>query len=316
MSKYGVGFSVSSLLLSVVVQGQQVASVESTLLMSEPFKPSVSVVWSPTGQAAWDQLRKYHHVGKVAVEQTSPTATALDDFLWDAEKTLPPGCLNVAGEYTDAFAADLRRKLTKLIGKQAAAMIDPAPKLDQIKGTNRPIYRLQSAIMVSALVAKPRFPSAFEPDVRVQPFTHSNGKRSLVFGFGAKGGLAGRKTDSVTVLSDDLHGAQVVELTLFTGDDGNSQRMILARDPRITSMEAGIEVMREARAKPVAKSRVVNDQGKAWIYTNTLNLLDQFWMPELQAAIMCDYGELIGKTYLRKDKGKSTESWWHICAAQ
>ena len=76
------------------------------------------------------------------------------------------------------------------------------------------------------------------------------------------------------------------------------------------------KIMREARAKPIAASRVVEDQGRQWTYVNSLNMMDQFWMPEVHAALLCDYGELIGRTYLHENQGTDKEGWWEIQEAQ
>src|SRR5579859_2992475 len=66
-------------------------ALESTLDLSEKFRPGVSLMWSPCGQAAWDELRAYHHVDKIEMRPRSRTAEILDAFKWDRDKTLPDG---------------------------------------------------------------------------------------------------------------------------------------------------------------------------------------------------------------------------------
>jgi hypothetical protein len=64
-------------------------SLESTLDLKEKFKHGVSLMWSPCGQAAWDELRAYHHVAEIDMTPRSHTAEVLNAFKWERDKVLP-----------------------------------------------------------------------------------------------------------------------------------------------------------------------------------------------------------------------------------
>lgn len=294
--------------------GETASTVEATLQLDETFKPGVSQIWSPTGQATWDALRGYHRVKKIGLEPRSATAKALDEFTWDQAATLPPGTLIFAGDYTEAFASQIRQELLQKIGKQAAVMIEPPPEPGLIPGTN--VIRLKSAIMVSALIARPKFPSAFQADSNARPFTTSKGSSVPVFGYGADGALAGKMGDNLLVLRDDLQSSQIIEVVLYTGNNNDRQRLILARDPGITSLQKGIDLIRSARKSPIPAAREIEAQGRRWLYANTLSTIDQFWMPELKASILCGFGDLIGRTYLHENRDTEKHRWWEIKKAE
>lgn len=301
--------------LACNLQAQPSPAVEPILQLDEQFKSASSHLWSATGQSAWDALRAYHKVNKVALEPKSAVADALDDFSWNSATTLPPDTVVFAGEYTKAFADQIRQTLSQKIGKHAADMIGAPPPLGLDPKTE--LIRHKAAIMVSALVARPKFPSAFQPDTRARPFTNSQGTSIPVLGFGADGALAAKMGSNVIVLRDDLQNSQIVEFILFTGNNDDRQRLVVARDPRISSFQKGIEVIRQARSQPVPPTRELEVQGRRWRYVNTLTTLDQLWMPELKASILCDYGELIGRTYLHENRDNDDlHHWWQIREAQ
>ena len=235
-------------------------AVEATIRLSEPFRAGISLLWSPTGQDSWDHLKAYHSVKSLELEPRSEAAEELNEFVWDRQTTLPPGSLSMAGKFTKAFATEIRGALSKMIGKQGSDFIEDPPPLGDIPGT--PFTREKAAIIVSALVARPRFAGTFQPDSKPRLFTADAGQSRPVLGFGAEAGVAEKMGEGIRVLQDDLHGSMVAEVVLVTASSEDSQRMIVAMHPQITSMKTGIEVIRKAKANAIAPSREIESQGK------------------------------------------------------
>jgi hypothetical protein len=52
--------------------------VEMTLDYEERFKPGVSLIWSPCGQAAWDMMKLFHKVDAILVEPASRSADVMN----------------------------------------------------------------------------------------------------------------------------------------------------------------------------------------------------------------------------------------------
>ncbi|MBL9144320.1 MAG: hypothetical protein JNM99_11635 [Verrucomicrobiaceae bacterium] len=303
----------SSLAMALVVAHGEPA-VEATLRLSEPFREGVSLLWSPTGQDAWDHLKAYHGVKSLELEPRSETSEELDDFVWNPKGTLPSDSFCMAGEFTKEFGNEIRDALAKMIGKQAAAFIEEPPPLGSIPGSI--FIREKAAIIVSALVARPKFAGSFQPHPRPRMFSLGPARSHSTLGFGVEGLWAGKMGEGIRVLQDDMNGSIVVEVLLFTGSNDDAQRMVLAMDSQITSMKTGIEVIRKAKANAIAPSRTVESQGARWQYISTLTSVDQFWMPEVRAAVQCEFGDLSGKTYLHTRRGFDDHRWWTLRSVQ
>jgi hypothetical protein len=120
--------------------------VAATLDPAEPLKPGASLFWSPTAQAAWDQLKAYHGVKAVELKPHTPVADVLNGFVWDAAKTLPDGTVVYGGDDSEMLRDQIRQMLRQKVGANAAAMIGPYVPPGPV---NEFVDRLHSALFVS-----------------------------------------------------------------------------------------------------------------------------------------------------------------------
>ncbi len=287
-----------------------VPPVALTLDPNEKIVQGTSLLWSPSGQAAWDAMRKYHGVKKLELTPHPQIATVLNNFQWDAASVLPAHTFIYGGDDSEARREEIRQKLRHVAGAQAAAMIGPylppgpvGPLLDRIK----------SALFVSCISHAPKFPSSFIGDTEKQFFTSSQGTKLLTWGFGVDGAQAAMMGSAFVVQADDLEGSFVLRLPFMKTDRELPDALILAQKPGMKSLAEGIEWMRQSLKKPVDEIRVVEHQGKHWSYISELTSEDRFWMPKLKATVACDYGDLIEKTYLHDP---NTLTFWKIREAQ
>ncbi len=291
---------------------QYSGNVVATLDPSELFRPNVSLFWSPAGQAAWDELKAYHGVKAIELDPHTPVADVLNKFEWDAAKTLPDGTVIYGGDDSEAFRQEIRDSLRRLVGANAASMIGPylpPAKLDA--GT----FRLKTALIVSCISHAPKFPASFRPSSTA--FRFSDGKSKIVKGFGCIGNETAAHFDVVEVLYDDFKGSYILKLTFFSGDKGRPEFMLVGMRPELKNLTQGIQWMRDAMKNPLPKDQAVSFNKSWWRYHNQLTPSDHFWLPKLKTTLACDYGELIGKTYLRQlAKDGLPEFFWRIREAQ
>ncbi|WP_395735346.1 hypothetical protein [Prosthecobacter sp.] len=284
--------------------------VTATLDPGERFQSGVSLLWSPSGQAAWDKMREFHKVKTIDLVPPTPIADVLNQFQWDPAKTLPDGTVVYGGEDSEALRAEIRETLRKRVGPQAAAMIGPfrpPGRLDQAT------ERLGSALFVSCLSHSPRFPVGFV--VKRNIFAFSNGQKTTVEGFGSEGPHAANLSDALQILADDLKGTFILKLPFFTEGKARPSFLTLAKIPGLLRIENGIQRVRQALKSPLPPDQAIKQNDKWWRYSNQLSAVDKFWMPKLKTTISCDYGELIGKTYLHEKVG-TTDRYWMIREAQ
>ncbi|MCW0217806.1 MAG: hypothetical protein OJI67_05745, partial [Prosthecobacter sp.] len=109
--------------LATLSQGQTSFPVTLTLNPDEPITAGTSLLWSPSGQAAWDAMRMFHGVERLELVPPTPIADVLNDFQWDAASVLPAGTVVFGGEDSVARRAEIREELRKKVGPKAAAMI-------------------------------------------------------------------------------------------------------------------------------------------------------------------------------------------------
>ena len=134
--------------------------VTATLDLGEKFQDGLSLLWSPTGQACWDQMRVFHGVKAIELETPTHIADVLNQFKWDAAKTLPDGTVIYGGDDSEARRKEIREVLRKRVGANAAAMIGPYLPPGRVDADT---VRLGSALFVSCISHSPRFPVGFVP---------------------------------------------------------------------------------------------------------------------------------------------------------
>ena len=192
--RVGTGWSRLILLIGsiFVVAGKVPAqgTLESTLDLAEKFRPGISLMWSPCGQAAWDELRAYHHVPKIVMTPRSATAELLNDFKWDPKKTLPSGTLIFGGDDSEAFRKRVREEVRKLCGNDAASIIGPYRPPGTVTREGN-VWRIKSGLMVSAFARSLKFPGSFTDDATVRDFLDAAGKVHRAVGFGTYGAQSG-----------------------------------------------------------------------------------------------------------------------------
>ncbi len=302
------------LLLGVVqsapssAQAPAASSLEATLDITETFRDGVSLVWSPAGNAAWDALKAYHKVDKIEMTPPSVTAQQLDAFTLDKAKVLPPGALVFAEDDSPEFRERVRTALRKHAGENAARMLGPYVPPGKVQDSP-PIFRIKSALVVSSIACRPRFPVAFVPDGDARMFTNRSRQQHRVTGFGATGKRSATYGDAVRVLADDLQGQHALRLALHTGDESDRQFMVLSTPGAHKSMESALKELRDLLAENRIPMRAVEKDGKRWRYLDTLQDGDELWVPHLGAAIQCDYPDLVQKKYLQSPDGME---WWQI----
>ena len=292
----------------------QDAALVATLDPTEKLQPGVSLVWSPTGQAAWDMMKLFHKVDAIELDPPSPAATYLNKFKWDATKVMPPGTYIFGGMDSRLARQEVREQVRRLAGPNAAAMIDeylpPGPVAPGVQ-------RLDSALFVSCLAQKTKFPGRFLPDAKPRPFK-SKSTATLALGFGCSGSHSSTFAQNVVVLKDDLNGCSVLKLALYSETPELSQSLILLRHPQLKSMDQGLAISREAIKNPMPELSIVEAAGKNWRYTHQLLEGDTFWMPRLKASLLSDFPEITDRSYLRmpdpERPGYSTE--WRIREAK
>jgi hypothetical protein len=284
------------------------SALEATLDVTEAFRNGVSLIWSPSGQAAWDALREYHHVVSIEMKPPSTTAARLNVFAWDKAQTLPSGTVIFAGDDSEAFRQRVRDELRKKVGDTAAAMIGPykPPGLVQAEP---PIWLIKSALIVSAISCKPRFPCDFTPDANPKVFTSRSEQQFKTLGFGTEGKMSAQYGDAFRVLEDDLAGSHSVRLAFFTGNEKDRECLVLTSGLAQKHLEGVLSHVRELLQKERVPEKVVEKNGKRWRYTDTPTEGDRFWVPHLHASLCCDYTDLIGKKYLESTDG---HWWWEI----
>ena len=221
-------------------------SVTATLDPSEKFQSGLSLLWSPAGQAAWDQMKKYHGVEAIELEPPSHLADVLNHFKWDASKNLPDGTVIYGGDDSEARRSEIREMLRQRIGANAAAMIGPFRPPGRV---DERTIRIRSALFVSCLSYSPRFPVGFvlKPDV----FSFSNHRSMPVQGFGTEGAHAASLGDALDILADDLEGTVVLKLTFYEEAKKRGGFLTLVRMPNMTSLEKGIELAQRALKAPI-----------------------------------------------------------------
>lgn len=287
------------------------SDVTATLDPDEKLAPGTSLLWSPTAQAAWDQMKAYHHVDAIELEPHTHLADVLNRFVWDDAATLPDGTIIFGGDDSEDRRKEIRAALLKRVGPNAAAMIGPFQPPGPL---DEKTTRIGSALFVSCLSHNPKFPVTFAPSTG--PFRFSNAASVEVRGFGCQGAEAGRYFDAVEVLADDLNGAYVIKFTFFSGEKGRPEFMLVATRPRLESLGEAITWMREAINKPLPADQSVKHNNQWWRWHHQLTPSDRFWMPLLQTTLSCDYGELIGRTYLRQRHANGWQTFWKIREAQ
>ncbi len=287
-----------------------VGNVTATLDLDEKFASGLSLLWSPSGQAVWDEMKAYHKVPAIELEPHTPVADVLNRFQWDAASTLPDGTMIFSGEDSEQRRNEIRETLRRRIGKQAADMIGPyLPPADLGDG----VTREKSALFVSCLSHSPQFPVSFTKSKSL--FRFSGGKSASVQGLGCAGAAAAAYEDAVEVLADDLRGAMVLKLALSGVEKEKPAFMLVAMRPNLGSLGEAVTWMREALKKPAPTDRAVELNGAWWRWRSQLTSSDQLWLPFLHTTLVCDYGELVGKTYLRQKRGADI-TFWRIREAQ
>ena len=285
--------------------------VTATLDPGEKFQSGLSLLWSPAGQAAWDLMKKYHKVEAIELEPPTHLAEVLNHFKWDAAATLPENTFLYGGDDSEARRTEIREMLRKRIGANAAAMIGPFRPPGRV---SEDAFRIRSALFVSCLTHSPHFPVGFVPKPNV--FSFSNRRSLPVQGFGSDGAHAGSLGNALEILADDFKGTFVLKLPFYEEAKKRASFLTLVRMPNMTSLEKGIEQVQRALKAPIPADQAIKQNNRWWRYHHQLTVADRFWMPKLKAYLSCDYGELIGKQYLRQSTGPGTETYWQIREAQ
>jgi len=293
---------------NVAAQG----NLESTLDLAEKFRPGISLMWSPCGQAAWDELRAYHHVPKIVMTPRSATAELLNDFQWDAKRTLPSGTLIFGGDDSEAFRKHVREEVRKLCGNDAASIIGSFRPPGPVTRDGN-VWRIKSGLVVSAFARSLKFTGSFTDDGKVRDFFDAAGKVHRSVGFGTFGAQSGTYGESVLVLEDDLKGDFCLKFRLESAAKDGEEFLLLQRDAALANFQEGITKARKLMAQERRPKRTVEINGQKLIYTDQLEENDILWMPQLHAALSCDFADLEHKRYL---EGPSERTWCEISEAQ
>jgi hypothetical protein len=291
----------------------ETVKVEMTLDYAEAFKPGVSLIWSPCGQAAWDMMKRFYKVDDIPVDPPSRSADVLNAFQWEPAKVLPPGTYVFGGIDSPSVRHEVRDQVRRIAGPHAASMIGDFQSPGQVATG---VTRLASALFVSCLAQKTVFPGRFIPDVKPQIFGSTKSHTNLAKGFGCQGARSATYDRNFIVLKDDLKGTSVVQLVLHSDVEGLSQSLILLQHPDLTSLEQGMNVIREAIKNPLPPVSIVEASGKSWRYTHQLLEGDRFWMPYLKASLLCDFTDLVGRSFHRKSENAGSYTEWRIREAQ
>jgi hypothetical protein len=288
--------------------------VEMTLDYEQRFKPGVSLIWSPCGQAAWDMMKLFHKVDAILVEPASRSADVMNAFQWEAAKVLPPGTYVFGGLDSQAARHEVREQVRRIAGSNAAAMIGDFRPPGPIEPG---VQRLASALFVSCLAQKTSFPGRFNPDDQLRVFA-SKQASTLAKGFGCSGARSATYADNFIVLADDLKGTTVVKLTLHSETPGLSQSLILLQHPQLNNIDQGLSLIRDAIKNPLPARRAIEVGEKTWRYTHQLLEGDRFWMPYLKTSLLVDFTDLIGRSYLRRANPNQRHGFteWKIQEAQ
>lgn len=299
---------------SVIWAQSEKQNVAMTLDYEEEFKPGVSLIWSPCGQAAWDMMRQFHKVKTILLEPSSRSAEVMNAFQWEPTKVLPPGTYVFGGIDSPAIRDEVRAQVRRIAGPHAASMIgDFQPPGEIAPG----VQRLASALFVSCLAQKTTFPGRFVPDEKPRVFG-SEKSTTLAKGFGCAGPHSATYAQNFIVLKDDLKGTTVLKLALHSDTPGPSQSLILLQHPQLSNINQGLSLIRDASKNPLPELSVVESGGKSWRYTHQLLNGDRFWMPYLKASLLGDFTDLIGRSYLRKANPNQVDAFteWRIREAQ
>lgn len=289
-----LGFLCLVLPLGLLAQ-QPPEQVSATLDLDEKFTPGLSLLWCPSGQAVWDEMKAFHKVPAIELEPYTPVADVLNRFQWDAAKTLPDGTLIFSGEDSEQRRNEIRETLRRRIGAHAAAMIGPYLPPAYLGGG---VTRERTALFVSCLSHSPQFPLTFAKSKGL--FRLSDGRQVSVQGLGCKGAPAAAYGDAVQVLADDLQGGCILRLALSGVEKEKPAFLLVAMRPRLGSLGEAVTWMRETLKKPAPADQAVKVRNSWWRWSNELTGSDELWLPFLQTTLACGYGELVGKTYLRK----------------
>ncbi len=305
-------------LLSILFPLCSLGAVEPPILMTldpnESLKPGQTLIWSPTAQACWDQMRLYHGLKKIHFDEPDPITDVLNGAEVDVASTFPPGTVIYGGDDSPERRAMIRAELQKKAGPLAAKMIGEFRPPGQI-GINH--YRLKSALFVSCIAHAPKFPVGFDRDRGERAFHCADGKKIMVRGFGAHDVQAGQIGNGLVVLADDLKGGHVLRLPFMPEGKESVGGLILIQKPGMKTLGELLKWARDSISAPMKPQRAFQHDGRWWRYTHQLNQNDTFWMPKLKASLVCDHAELINKTYLRAPVPESSFIiHWKIVEAQ
>lgn len=104
-------FFLSLTWLACIASGQ----VLSLMHPAEPMPEKRTVIWSPTFQAAWDALNKDLGGKPEKVVPPNKMMNMLDEFVWDAEATMPKGAWKAwAGPASQAFVDEVNRQAAEI----------------------------------------------------------------------------------------------------------------------------------------------------------------------------------------------------------
>lgn len=285
-----------------------------TLNPDEALVNGQSVIWSPSAQACWDQMKLYHGVQKIEFDKPEPITDVLNTFQLNVMATFPPGTVIYGGDDSPQRRSLIRAELMKKVGPNAAKLIGDFRPPGQI-GPNH--FRIKSALFVSCIAHAPKFPTGFNRDQGRRAFTSADGKKLMLRGFGAHEAQAAQLGEGLVVLADDLQGGQVLRLPFIAQNEQMKDYLILVRKPGMKMLGDAMKWARDAMESPIIPERAVQHQGRWWRYTHQLTANDHFWMPKLKTTLVCDHTELIGKTYLSTPVMEDGfRYYWRIIEAQ
>ncbi|MDP4625668.1 MAG: hypothetical protein NWT08_11085 [Akkermansiaceae bacterium] len=175
----------------------------------EPFEKipaDKTVVWSPLFQATWDAMNEEVGGKLIKVEPKNELMARLDEFVWDARKTMPEGAWKVwSGRQTNAFVSG--------VNKQAAVMTGEESELFSIL-EERP----ESIACFGLLDREVEFNTPFFKS-RKEPLQFGKGEAKVNY-FGVKGELSETYGQDVKVLAfRPVDGSHALEVSCKEGDD-------------------------------------------------------------------------------------------------
>jgi len=174
----------------------------------DSLSPDQTVVWSPTFQAAWDQLNLKCGGLPVRVEPPNELMARLDSFRWDAREVMPVGAWK-------AWCGPASQDFLKQVNEEAAVITrEPKGPFELLE------YNPKNLAFFGLLDHKVEFLKEFFRSTKApMKFKTSAGEQPVQF-FGVRGDLSGAMAGAVSVLAwRPVDGSHAIQIRCKQEDD-------------------------------------------------------------------------------------------------